>query len=147
EPIAHRAFFVADPVELRLEGDFPKEARPLILPEKPETRHIPVHGAVLLAREDAKDGPIRLKDYANATLAGGVLRHAGNDLAWMKQQRAPIVQWVPAQGAVPTTIVMSDATEWRGMSEPHLRNEKVGAHAQLERVGFVRVDEHRPDGT
>ena len=150
EPVAHRAFFVQDPVALRVEGVDELHARAPILPDRPEAGvrafHLKAPLEVLVAKADLQDGPLRLKDLANLHVTGGVARFEGNDLAWIKQNRAPIVQWVPADGAVPTILVMPDATEVHGMGEPGLAREPVGAHVQLERVGFVRVDRHEKDG-
>lgn len=150
EPVAHRAFFVQDPVPLRIEGVDHLEANPLLLPDKPEAgvraMHLRAPLDVLVAKEDLKDGPLRLKDLANVRVQGGRATYEGNDLGWVKQNRAPIAHWVPAPG-VPTTLVMPDATEVHGASETHLATEPIGAPVQLERVGFARVDQKRPDGS
>ena len=149
EPIAHRYFFVQDPRPVQVHGaPLDLHARPALLPEKPEAgaRDLRVtHGRILLAEEDAKEGALRLKDLANVVLHKHEARYEGNDLAWAKQHRATIVQWVPEPG-VPTVIVMPDNTRIHGASEQGLAKEPVGAHVQLERVGFARVDEHRADG-
>ena len=151
EPVAHRAFFVQDPTPLRIDGVDALQARAPVLPDKPEAgvREFQLRAPVevLVAKEDLKDGPLRLKDLANVAVQGDAARFEGNDLAWVKQTRAPIVQWVPREGAVPTTLVMPDATEVHGVSEPLLAKAPVGAHVQLERVGFARVDAHGPDGS
>ena len=151
EPVARRYFFVADPREVRVEGaPAAMRATPALLPDDPKagTRDLLVEdGRVLLAADDAKDGPLRLKDLANATLEEGRARHEGDDLAWARQRKAPVVQWVPAAGALRATLVMPDASVVEGAAEPALAREPVGAHVQLERVGFARVDEKRADGS
>ena len=150
EPVSHRAFFVQDPVPLTVEGVDALEARAPRLPDKPEAGvrefHLKAPLRLLVARADLADGPLRLKDLANVRVQGDRAAFEGNDLAWIRANKAPIVQWVPAEGAVPTTLVMPDASEVHGVSEPHLAREAVGAPVQLERVGFARVDRREPDG-
>lgn len=149
EPIAHRYFFVAEPKPVHVTGTLELHAKPALLPDKPEAgaRDLRVtHGRILLAQEDAKDGPLRLKDLANVKLHNHSAEFQGNDVAWAREHRAPIVQWVPEPG-VPTILVMPDNERVHGASEPGLAKEPVGAHVQLERVGFARVDEKRADGS
>jgi glutamyl-tRNA synthetase len=150
EPIAHRYFYVADPKPLAIDGAPKLHAAPPLLPDKPEAgaRDITVpDGRVLVASEDLKDGPLRLKDLANVVVSGSSAKHEGNDLGWIKQHRAPIVQWVPAASAIRVEMVTPDNERVGGMAEAGLAREPVGAHVQLERVGFARVDEKRADGT
>ncbi|HUR67958.1 MAG TPA: glutamate--tRNA ligase [Candidatus Thermoplasmatota archaeon] len=150
EPIAHRYFFVADPKPVTIEGSGPLHATPALLPDEPKAgvRDIIVHdGKILLAAEDAKDGPLRLKDLGNIHLRTKRASYEGNDLAWARANKAPIVHWVPAAGAVRVTLVTPDNERVEGMAEPMLAREKVGAPVQLERVGFARVDEKRADGS
>ncbi|HET6403759.1 MAG TPA: glutamate--tRNA ligase [Candidatus Thermoplasmatota archaeon] len=149
EPSAHRYFFVADAKVLHIQGAPKLHARPALLPDKPAAgvREIDVpDGHVLVAAEDLRDGPLRLKDLANVTVSGGVARHEGDDIAWARQHKAPIVQWVPAPG-IPATLVTPENERVEGFAEPALAKEPVGAHVQLERLGFARVDEKRADGS
>lgn len=151
EPIARRYFFVGDPVALPIEGA-PAEglhATPALLPDKPEagTRDLRVTGAgVHLAKEDAHAGPLRLKDLANVTLSASAdsAKYEGNDVQWARQQKAPIVHWVPVEGAVPATLVTPENGRIDGFAEAALTREPVGAAVQLERVGFARVDSQQP---
>jgi glutamyl-tRNA synthetase len=149
EPIARRFFFVAGPKVVHIQGAPELHARPALLPDKPEAgvRDISVKdGHILVAADDLKDGALRLKDLGNVTVSGPVATWEGNDLAWAKQNRAPIVHWVPAPG-VPATLVTPDNERVEGFAEPALAREPVGAHVQLERMGFARLDEKRPDGS
>lgn len=150
EPIAHRYFFVADPRAVAIDGAPALHASPALLPDKPEAgkRDIQIpDGKLLLAAEDAVDGPLRLKDLGNITLLGPQAEYAGNDMAWARANKAPIVHWVPATSALKATLVTPDNERVEGAVEPALANEPVGAHVQLERVGFARVDEKRADGS
>lgn len=150
EPIAKRHFFVAAPTEVRIEGAPALRATPALLPDDPTAgaRELVVpDGRVLLAGEDARDGPLRLKDLANVQLAGATASYHGADHQWARQQKAPIVQWVPAHDARRATLVMPDNTRVEGACERGLADAPVGAHVQLERVGFARVDEIRADGS
>lgn len=150
EPQANRYFFVPDPRELSIAGVDHLEAHAPLHPDRPErgSRHIrlagPVH--VRIPKEDHKDGAIRLKDLCNVEVAAGAGRFEGNDLSWVKQHRAAIVQWV-GPDAVPARLVMPDAGVVRGLAEPILAREPVGSVVQLERVGFARVDAHEPELT
>lgn len=156
EPVANRYFFVADPRLVLLEGGEGLEARPLLHPDHPGrgTRSIRLGdpAKVSVANEDlqrAIDGgnpALRLKDLANVELRSlqnalaPVPAHVvGNDLAWARERKAPIVQWVP-DDAVSATLVLPDATMVEGEAEPALAREPVGSIVQLERIGFARVD-------
>jgi len=150
EPRVNRYFFVPEPRSLSVAGAHELEARAPFHPDHPErgARHVrlasPIH--VRVPAEDLRDGPLRLKDLANVEVAAGAARYANNDLAWAKQHRAPIVQWV-GPDAVPARLVMPDATVQAGLAEPALAREPVGTIVQLERVGFARVDAHEPELT
>jgi glutamyl-tRNA synthetase len=150
EPIAHRYFFVAQPKEVHIEGVGSLHAKPSLLPDKPDAgvRDITIaDGKILLSAQDANEGPLRLKDLGNITLSGVRATYDGNDLAWARANKAPIIHWVPATNALRATLVTPDNERVEGAAEPALANEPVGAHVQLERVGFARVDEKRADGS
>jgi glutamyl-tRNA synthetase len=150
EPIADRYFFVADPRELAIGGVERLDASPLLHPEHPErgARHVrlvaPIR--VRVAAEDLRDGALRLKDLANVTVRGGVAQHEGNDLAWARERKAHIVQWV-GPDAVPARLVLPDASVVTGLAEPALARRPAGTVVQLERVGFARVDAQEPELT
>ncbi|MHB8604623.1 MAG: glutamate--tRNA ligase [Thermoplasmatota archaeon] len=145
EPRANRYFFVADPVELRIDGaPMPLAARAPLHPDHPERgyrQHAFVGDlTVLVRRDEAAPGKLRLKDLANVDVhAGHHARYLGNDLAFLKEPGVRIVQWAPIDG-VETSLMMPDATVVTGIAERQLLDEPVGAVVQLERVGFARVD-------
>ncbi|MEA3199839.1 MAG: glutamyl-tRNA synthetase [Thermoplasmata archaeon] len=150
EPVVNRYFFVPNPRALSVAGTGALDAHPPLHPDHPErgARRIhlasPVH--VRVAAEDLREGPLRLKDLCNVRVEAGAATFEGNDLAWARQHKAPIVQWV-GPDAVPARLVTPDATVVTGLAEPALAREPVGTIVQLERVGFARVDAHEPELT
>lgn len=156
EPIANHYFFVPAPTRLHVlgvEGEL--RAHSMFHPDQPEkgTRPIPLAAPeVLVSRHDlgALDAgaAVRLKDLANVRLAATreQATYEGVEVAWIRQERATILQWVPAEGALPARLVMPDASIVEGVAEPALAKEPVGAIVQLERIGFARVDATGPDG-
>jgi glutamyl-tRNA synthetase len=151
EPVVNRYFFVPEPRTLSIAGAHELEARAPFHPDHPErgARHVRLHSPIHVrvpAADLPTDGPLRLKDLCNVDVVAGAAAYAGNDLAWTKQRRAPIVQWV-GPDAVPARLVMPDATVTTGLAEPALAREPVGTLVQLERVGFARVDAAEPELT
>jgi glutamyl-tRNA synthetase len=151
EPLANRYFFVPDPRELSIAGVERLDASPAKHPEFPDrgARHIRLAAPIRVhvAAEDLPtDGALRLKDLANVQVTAGAGRYEGNEIAWARQHKAPIVQWVP-HDAVPARLVMPDASVRTGLAEPALAREPVGSIVQLERLGFARVDAHEPELT
>lgn len=150
EPQANRYFFVPHPEKVSIAGVDHLDANPLVHPDFPArgARHIrlasPIH--VWLPRDEVKDGALRLKDLGNVVVKAGAGHYEGNDIAWVKQHKAPIVQWV-GPDHVRARLVMPDASVVEGAAEPALAREPVGAIVQLERVGFARVDAHEPELT
>ena len=155
EPVVNHYFFVPDPAPLRITGAPQLTPHALYHPEKPDKRArvIPLPASeVLVPRADvaalAPGAAVRLKDLANVRLAidaDGEATFEGDDVAWIRMNRAAILQWVPAQGGVPARLVMPDASVVEGVAEPALADEDVGAIVQLERVGFARVDRKGAD--
>ncbi len=142
-----RYFFVDEPVEFRL-VDFPDlEARAPLHPGHEERGRralkVPSDSVIYLSRSDLSEDRrrLRLKDLCNVEVSGDTLRFDGNDLAVLKEG-VPIVHWVP-QDSVKAEVLMPDGAVRRGLAERSLTSEK-GAVVQLERFGFVRVEETSP---
>lgn len=144
---AGRYFFVDDPVRFQL-VDFPDlTARAPLHPAHAErgTRDISVSSgsAIFLSRSDVSQGHkrLRLKDLCNVELSGDALRYIGNDMSVLKEG-VSIVHWAP-QDSVAAEVLMPDGEDRKGVAERDLASAE-GSVVQLERFGFVRVEESSP---
>jgi glutamyl-tRNA synthetase len=150
DPIASRYFFVPDPVCLKIREAPFVTARALLHPNDPGrgTRTLPFIGDVLVPREELGKAPdlIRLKDLFNVRVTGtdeGItLTYAGDDLADARAAKAPIIQWLPAESALPA-ILETQQGPVTGACEPAAGTEQ-GKVVQFERVGFARIDRVEP---
>jgi glutamyl-tRNA synthetase len=110
---------------------------------------LPFTGTVLVpAREIAKaPAMLRLKDLFNVRLsfAGDepVLVYAGDALADARAAKAPIIQWLPADFALPCTLRKQEG-DVQGVCEPGVVRE-TDAVVQFERIGFARIDDASGD--
>ena len=144
---AGRYFFVDGPVKIPLDSSSPLSANAPVHPAHPERGvrklTVPAGGSVLLSGSDVpSDGErIRLKDLCNAVYSKGVLRFDGNDLSVLKEG-VRIVHWVPEE-STETEVLMTDGTVREGLAESGLEAAR-GEVVQLERFGFVRVEETSP---
>jgi glutamyl-tRNA synthetase len=151
-----RFFFVADPIEVTIEG-LPSEGvegHAPLHPEAPErgTRRLRVGGestnVVLVSAEDAQSldagAMIRLKDWGNLRWEGpGKARYDGNDFKAAQAAGASIIQWVPKDAAVTAPLELWMPEEplrvIKGIVESQALS-RIGAMVQFERVGFVRIE-------
>ncbi len=147
DPVADRIMFVWDPVELSVAGlEECIEARIPYHPDKPgRARTIKVcpGDRLLVNRDDAGKGEVRLMGLANFRVEDGRLVLTGTSLEEARKRRLPVIHWVPAAGQVPLTVLEPDGLEfkvYRGAAEPALREYGVDARLQLVRFGFVRID-------
>jgi len=144
---AGRYFFVDDPVRFPLRAESALKGNAPVHPDHPErgVRHleVPSGGAVYLSRSDVpiEGTRVRLKDLCNVVYRSGSLVYEGNDLSVLKSG-VRIVHWVPEK-AVDAEVLMTDGGVRSGLAEPGLSNAK-GDVVQLERFGFVRVEETSP---
>ncbi|MGB2581894.1 MAG: glutamate--tRNA ligase [Thermoplasmata archaeon] len=144
---SNRYFFVDDPLKLRLESSADLTARVPLHPAHPErgTREleVPKGGSVCLSRADLpeKGGRLRLKNLCNVVHDGDVLRYDGNDLGVLKEG-VQVVHWVP-EVAIETEVLMTDGSTRKGLAERGIVAAK-DASVQLERFGFVRVEQIAP---
>ncbi|MBN1159829.1 MAG: glutamate--tRNA ligase, partial [Candidatus Diapherotrites archaeon] len=142
EPISKHYFFVANPVEIELKG-VNKNIQIYKNPKDKELglRELFIKEKVFISKEDfsqiKKGEKFRLKDFANLVLESKkpikakIVEETG--LADKK------IQWV-GENAINVKLIMNDGSTVKGMAETQLEEEPEGAHVQLERIGFVRVD-------
>ncbi|WAC04760.1 MAG: glutamate--tRNA ligase [Methanoregula sp.] len=146
DPVANRYFFVPGPVSVTIKGAPDHTAHAMLHPSDPArgVRTLVFTGTVLLPKAEISFtmAMVRLKDLFNVKVKwnGGIpkMEYAGDALAEARAAKAPIIQWLPAQGCIPCTLVTQDG-EQQGMCEPAVRQE-LGKVVQFERVGFARVD-------
>src|SRR5512136_3026266 len=146
DPIANRYFFVPDPVTATIEGGARHTAHAMLHPGDTArgTRTLEFEGNVLLPKSEIVFGTamVRLKDLFNVKIAwDGMVpsfSYGGDSLADARAAKARIIQWLPAQAAVPCTLLTQEG-EMKGACELPVRTE-LGRVVQFERVGFARID-------
>jgi glutamyl-tRNA synthetase len=157
DPIAHRYYFVANPIEVIITGlKGSLEVHPPLHPEQPDLGNRTIHieakdgKATLLAPGNdfnlLKSQPeVRFMNLFNFKLAG-----TSNDKNFVGEitqdtehhSKAPILQWVPSTGNdnVAVHVLMPDGTRVNGFAEADLRNEAADSIIQFVRFGFCRID-------
>ena len=139
---ADRYFFVPDAVEVTVTGAPEMTAHAPVYPNKPERgeRLLPFTGKVLLPRAEVeKGGMLRLKDLFNIRITGeATAEYAGESLAEARKEKAPIIQWLPAEKAAPCSLLTPEGMQ-EGFAEPEVLNYE-GKIVQFERVGFAKID-------
>jgi glutamyl-tRNA synthetase len=145
DPKANRYFFVPDPIEVTVEGAPRHEAHALLHPNDPSrgVRTLVTEGRVLLPRADiAGKSMVRLKDLYNIRIAwdGDTPRvsYAGDSLEEARSEKAPIIQWLPADAKLPCTLLRQEGS-LEGFCEPRVA-EEADRVVQFERIGFARID-------
>lgn len=153
-----RFFFVGNPVSLVVRRAPAMEH--VTLPNHPANKELgerkivlsPSQGEMrlLVSSEDlstASSGdPFRLMGLFVVKLGSRTGNQATADFENMSAGSASdrgmkTVQWVPEASAVPTALLMPDATWLKGFGESNLCKEKEGELVQLMRVGFVKLEE------
>ena len=150
DPIADRVMFVGDPVEFTYEGECVDAEIPFH-PDRPERRTIRLcpGDRILINRDDAKLGEVRLMGAVNVRLEGGKAVMVSKDLRYAREKGLQIIQWVPLRDAVRLTVYEPRGLEMvrvDGYAEGILRRYGVDSRLQLVRFGFVRIDRVKPDG-
>ena len=139
---ADRYFFVPDAVEVTVTGAPEMTAHAPVYPNKPERgeRLLPFTGKVLLPRAEVeKGGMLRLKDLFNIRMTGDAsAEYAGESLAEARKEKAPIIQWLPAEKVAPCSLLTPEGMQ-EGFAEPEVLNYE-GKIVQFERVGFAKID-------
>jgi glutamyl-tRNA synthetase len=145
DPKANRYFFVPDPIEVVVEGAPRHEARAALHPNDPSrgVRTLATVGRVLLPKADIEGrSMVRLKDLYNVRIAWDGdeprLSYAGDSLEDARHEKAPIIQWLPADTKLPCLLHRQEG-DVEGFCEPLVAGE-VDRVVQFERIGFARVD-------
>jgi glutamyl-tRNA synthetase len=147
DPVANRFFFVPDPVAVAVRDAPCHEAHALLHPGNPQrgVRVLPFTGTVLVPAEEIEKGPgmIRLKDLFNVRISYEgeipVFTYTGDALADARACKAPIIQWLPVDCALPCTLRKPEG-DVQGVCEPGVVRE-ADAVVQFERIGFARIDD------
>ena len=150
DPKANRYFFVPDPVEATVEGAPPHEAHAALHPGDPSrgARILATAGRVLLPRADIEGrSMVRLKDLYNVRIVWDGdephVSYAGDSLEEARSEKAPIIQWLPADTKIPCTLLRQDGS-LEGFCEPLVAGERDNV-VQFERIGFARIDSVEDD--
>jgi glutamyl-tRNA synthetase len=146
DPVANRYFFVPDPVTVTIGGATKHTAHAMLHPGAAArgTRTLQFDRTVLIPQGEITSGVsmIRLKDLfnVNVTWDNGTpsFTYASESLADARAAKAHIIQWLPAQDAVPCTLLTQEG-EIKGMCESQVKSEP-GKIVQFERIGFVKID-------
>ena len=125
DPVANRYFFVPDPLIVTIEGAPDHTAHAMLHPGDAAkgSRTLEFKGTVALPRGDITPGTVmvRLKDLFNVSITwkGDIpsFSYAGDSLAEARAAKAHIIQWLPAQGLVPCTLLTQEG-EISGACEP-----------------------------
>lgn len=137
DPIAHRFFFVEDPVEVDISKTSAagKTAEvPSPIPDVQKPRKVTAGKKVLITKADfsANEGkPIRFRYLIDGTL----------DTHFKEgpvPERTQVLQWVPADDNVAVEVIMPDASRKHGFAEKNILS-KIGDVVQFERFGFVKL--------
>jgi glutamyl-tRNA synthetase len=146
DPTANRYFFVPDPVTVTIGGAQKHTSHAMLHPSDAArgTRTLEFDGTVLIPKGEITEGVsmIRLKDLFNVNVTWDHMTPSftfgGDSLADARAAKARIIQWLPAQEAVPCTLLTQEG-EMTGACEPLVKKE-LGHVIQFERVGFVKID-------
>jgi glutamyl-tRNA synthetase len=152
DPVANRYFFVPEPATLTIRAAPHLTARIPLHPGDAQrgARTLRFTGVVFLPAAELHTGApiVRLKDLFNVSVTHDhgrpQLVYTGDSLADARAAKAPIIQWLPAEEAVPCTLRTPDG-DVQGVCEPAVKHE-TGKVVQFERVGFARIDTVLDDG-
>jgi glutamyl-tRNA synthetase len=161
DPTSPRYYFVPDPITTAVGGiEADIEVHPPLHPQYPEmgTRTLTLKAQngtteVLLSGNDratlTPGRTVRLMGLFNIRTIDfqeGQLRAELLGESRAQDGGVPILQWVPADGNIPTSVVLPDASKTNGFAEMGLKREPVGSVVQLVRFGFCKIDETGSDG-
>lgn len=140
---ADRYFFVPEAAEITVSGAPETEAHAPKYPNKPERgeRLLKFTGKILIPQKEIVPGKLlRLKDLFNIRISsdGKSAEYAGDSLADARREKAPIIQWLPAETKVPCSLLTPEGV-MEGFAEPDVLGY-AGRIIQFERIGFTKID-------
>lgn len=136
---ANRYFFVADPVEIEIEG-LPEE-KEVLIPKNPNTgdkRVLLGEKLVYVSKEDFEKlygENVRLKDFCNVILEKKA-KFLSYELLEAKKGKN-IIHWIP-KGFAKKCKVLGEKI-WEGYAEKGVERE-IGKVVQFERFGFCKIE-------
>jgi glutamyl-tRNA synthetase len=152
----NRYFFVANPIEMKVDGASKIWISQLPLHPDFVERGFRIHKIfpknneinLLISKNDYQKlrlgKIIRLIGLFNVKIEGlGNIIEANyhsEEYNIAKKMKIPLIQWIPKTTGVKTTVIMSDSIEVKGLSEDACRTLKKDVIIQFERFGFVRID-------
>ena len=141
DPVAHRYFFVPDPITMSITNAKPTTARAPLHPSSSASfREIPVEAGVCVSAQDltlSGSDLVRLKDLYNVRIVKKEpleAEYAGDEIT----KGTRIIHWAPPNG--PQVEVITPSGVYIGIGEPGIAAE-LGRVVQFERYGFARVDQ------
>lgn len=147
DPVADRLMYVWEPVELVVEADDCITASIPYHPDKPErkrTIRVCPGDKLLVNKQDAAAGEVRLIGLGNFIVEESKAILVGTELEYARSKKLPIIQWVPSQGAMRLNVLEPNGLEfnvYNGFVEPAISEYGVDDRLQLMRFGFIRIDE------
>lgn len=147
DPIAERAFFVEDPQIIEIKGAPIMEVEKDLHPDnKKGGRKLTVGPKVAVDPTDLQQPEgilFRLMDAYNFRYEEGAWTYVSKDLEdYQQAEKRRIIHYLPAEhDSYELTIKMPDGNLKQGIAEQHVRTYTQGALLQLERVGFVCVED------
>jgi glutamyl-tRNA synthetase len=145
DPIAHRMFFVENPIAMTVDGLTDQIVHAPLHPSKPEMRDIKTGNKICVTEDDVKNmtvgAKIRLKDLVNieiTSLSPLTAKMIDNSMETAKKNKMKIIHWAPFDG-VNVTVLGPEKTS-KGIGE-HQITKELDKVVQFERYGFCRIDE------
>jgi glutamyl-tRNA synthetase len=133
---AKRYFFVGTPIQISLDRLTTKTAKVPYFPGKRTYRKIPVTKKIFVDKIDFtqnRNKEVRLMHFCN------VILNKKSKVTSKKLKDVPKIHWVGIKN-VKVKLIMPNAKEVEGFSEPEIRKVKPGDLIQFERIGFARCD-------
>jgi glutamyl-tRNA synthetase len=146
DPLAHRYFFICEPVEVTIKNALHKH---ICLDLHPNTkkggRVFETTDTFYLAKEDVDgfyaDELYRLMDCLNFMKKGKEYIFMSEDYETYKKNGKKIIHWLPKnKKLIDVEILMPDNTTAKGYGEEAIAELETGAIVQFERFGFCRLD-------